>query len=239
MRVLTHTSLAERNAKIGQYASIGGLLLLVGAFILNLLALNNQQDPTLIIYVFAAFLVGFTLTNIGTFFSNRWARRPHRGLTDALKGLDERYTLYNYRLGAAHVLVGPSGVHVLLPKYQTGPVAFQKNKWVAANARRGMFFTRFMAPDPLGNPSNEATFEVDALTNFLKKRAPEVSVVPQPLIVFMSPSAEISAKDSPIPALHVKQLKDYVRRQPKGPTLSATQLASLEESLGLTVTSNE
>ncbi len=238
MRVLTHTSLAERNAKIGQYASMGGLFLLIGAFILNLLALNNQQDPTLIVYVFAAFLVGFTLTNIGTVFSNRWARRPHRGLTDALKGLDERYTLYNYRLGAAHVLVGPGGVYVLLPKYQTGPVAFQKNKWVAANARRGLF-TRFFAPDPLGHPSNEAAYEVDNLNAFLKKRAPELSALPQPLIIFMSPSAEVAAKESPIPALHVKQLKDYVRRQPKGPTLSALQLATLEETLGLAVTSNE
>jgi hypothetical protein len=232
MRVLTHTSLANRNAKIGQYATLGGLLLLVGAFILNLLALNNQQDTTLIIYVFAAFLVGFTLTNIGTVFSNRWARRPHLGLTNALKGLDERYTLYNYRLGAAHVLVGPGGVYVLHPKYQTGPVAFQNNKWAAANARRGLF-TRFFAPDPLGNPSAEAGYEVDNLNAFLKKRAPEISVVPQPLIVFMSPTAEISAKESPVPALHVKQLKEHVRRQPKGPTLTAAQLAELEENLGL------
>jgi hypothetical protein len=164
---------------------------------------------------------------------NRWSRRPHLGLADALKGLDDRYTLYNYRLGAAHVLVGPGGVYILLPKYQRGPVTFNKNKWVAASAPRG-FFSRFFAPDPLGNPTAEATYEVDNLNSFLKKRAPALSAVPQPLIVFMSPSAEISGKESPIPALHVKQLKDYVRRQPKGPTLSEADLAGLEANLGLT-----
>jgi hypothetical protein len=112
-------------------------------------------------------------------------------------------------------------------------VTFNKNKWVAASAPRG-FFSRFFAPDPLGNPTAEATYEVDNLNSFLKKRAPALSAVPQPLIVFMSPSAEISGKESPIPALHVKQLKDYVRRQPKGPTLSEADLAGLEANLGLT-----
>lgn len=237
MRVLTHTSLANRNAKFGQFAFWGGMAVLVGAFILNLNAFSRPEDTSLVFFAFGGMLVGFTLVNFGTVFMNRWSRRPHAGLTDALKGLDERYTLYNYRLGAAHVLVGPGGVYILLPKYQRGAVTFQKNKWIAASAPRG-FLSRFFAPDPLGNPTAEATYEVDNLNGFLKKRAPELSVVPQPLIIFMSPSAEISAKDSPIPALHVKQLKDYVRRQPKGPTLTAGQLVTLEETLGLTITSH-
>jgi hypothetical protein len=48
----------------------------------------------------------------------------------------------------------------------------------------------------------------------------------------MQPRAEVSAKDAPIPALHVKQLKEYVRRLPKGPTLSPQVLSDLEERLG-------
>ena len=105
MRLITHQSLVKRNIWIGKYAFIAGMVLLVGAFAINLYALGQPQNPQLIVYAFAAFLTGFTLTNLGTFFNNRWGRRPDKGLADALRGLDDRYTLYNYRLGAAHVLI--------------------------------------------------------------------------------------------------------------------------------------
>jgi hypothetical protein len=237
MRIVNHLSMVKRNAQIGRYAFGAGMLLLVGAFILNLLALSRPDDVSLVPYVLAAFLVGFLLTNIGTSFTNRWGRRPDRGLSEALKGLDERYTLYHYRLGTSHALVGPNGVFVLHPKYQRGPITIQKNKWIAPAMPRG-FFGLFNS-DPLGNPAAEATYEAENLTAFLKKHLPDLAVVPQPLIVFMSPRAEVSAKESPVPALHVKQLKDYVRRQPKSPTLNATQLSDLEVALGLKAVGDE
>jgi hypothetical protein len=231
MRIFTNIPLVKRNVAIGKYGFGAGMLLLVGAFVINLLALNRPNDVTLISYVFAAFLLGFALTSVGTIFQNRWGRRPDHGLEDALKGLDERYTLYNYRLGAAHVLTGPGGVVVLYPKYQYGPITVQKGKWLAPSMRRG--FLGLFNNDPLGNPSAEAAYEIDALTKFLKKNAPEVEVAPQAVIVFMSPRAEVSAKESPVPALHVKQLKEHVRRLPKGSGLNATQIAELETKLGL------
>jgi hypothetical protein len=49
----------------------------------------------------------------------------------------------------------------------------------------------------------------------------------------MHPRAEVSAKESPVPALHVKQLKEHLRRHPKGATIPATALAELEQKLGL------
>src|SRR5262249_26239409 len=109
MRTVTNEGLVRRNTAIGKYALWGGTALLVGALIINLLAFRSPNDVNLITYVIAAFFVGFTLTNVGTLFNNRWGRRPDRLLGEALKGLDERYTLYNYRLGAPHVLAGPGG----------------------------------------------------------------------------------------------------------------------------------
>src|SRR6476660_4521348 len=109
MRIVSNVKLIRRNTAIGKYSLWVGTALLVGALVINLLAFSRPQDSSLIAYVIAAFFVGFTLTNIGTLFNNRWGRRPDRGLAEALKGLDDKYTLYNYRLGAPHVLVGPSG----------------------------------------------------------------------------------------------------------------------------------
>jgi len=232
MRLITHQKLVKRNLWIGKYSFIGGMVLLVGAFFLNLYALSQPQETQLVTYAFAAFITGFGLTNLGTFFNNRWGRRPDTRLADALRGLDDRYTLYNYRLGASHVLVGPSGVHVLLPKFQTGAITYANGKWINPGQRRGLFFG-MMARDPLGNPATEAAAEVESLNSFLKKRAPEVSLAPQALIVFMHPHAEVSAKDSPVPALYFKQLKEHLRRHPKGPTLSAQAQAELETTIGL------
>jgi hypothetical protein len=233
MRLVTHQKLVNRNVALGKYTFYLGMALLLGAFAINLYAFTRPDDPQIIMYAFAAFLVGFTLTNISTILNNRWGRRPDRGLAEALKGLDDRYVLYNYRLGAAHVLVGPSGAIVLVPKYQAGAVAYADGKWKHLGARRGLF-SGFFARDPLGNPSAEAAGEVEALNAFLKKHLPDQGLAPRALIVFMHPRAEVSAKDAPVPALHVKQLKETVRRLPKGPTLSAQALTGLEEKLGLT-----
>jgi len=233
MRLVTHTKLVQRNLTIGRYAFIAGMVLLVAALGVNIYAISRPQETQLVLYALGSFLVGFTCTNIGTVINNRWARRADQGLGEALKGLDDRHTLYNYRLGAAHVLVGPGGVTVLVPKYQTGAIAYTNGKWLNPGAPRGFF--SFGARDPLGDPAAEAAAEVNGLTAFLKKRAPDIAVAPQALIVFMNPRAEISAKDSPVPALHVKQLKDHIRRLPKGPTIPASALTNLETRLGIAV----
>jgi hypothetical protein len=227
MRIVANEKLVQRNSQIAKYATFGGLALLVGALVINILALTRQNDPALLVYVMVAFFVGFTLTNIGTLFTNRWGRRPDKAVAEQLKGLDERYTLYNYRLGAAHVLVGPSGPIVLLPKYQAGPVHFDGRKWTNPGARRGLF--GIFNPDPLGNPVAEAAGEVDNFNRFVKKHAPELAVAPQALIVFMHPRAEVKAGESPIPVLHAKQLKEHVRRLPRDPAFKPKELAALAE----------
>jgi hypothetical protein len=227
MRVVTNEALVKRNSTIGRYSLIGGTVLLVGALVINLLALSRPADTSLLFYVIAAFFVGFALTNIGNLFNNRWGRRPDRGLAEGLKGLDERYTLYNYRLGAAHVLAGPSGVVILLPKHHYGPVLYDGKKWHNPGARRGLF--GLMNSDPLGNPILEAAGEVESFNRFLKKHQAGVSVAPQAAVVFLHSRAEVSAKSAPLPVLHIKQLKDYIRKLPKDAAFSPESLAPLAD----------
>jgi hypothetical protein len=233
MRIISDEKKISRNVKIGEYAFTAGMVLLIGAFFINLYAISKPDQPTLVFYAFGAFLIGFTATNVGTLFKNRWGRRPDRQLADSLKGLDDRYTLYNFRLASPHVLVGPGGIMVLHPKYQAGPVYYdrERKRWQAPSAPRGLF--ALFSQDPMGNPAMEAAAEADVLTSFFKKRLPETPVAPLAVIVFMHPRAEVSAKDAPVPALHAKQLKEYIRRLPKGPTLGPLQQADFEARLGL------
>ena len=232
MRLVIDQKLVDRNTKIGKYSLQAGLVLLVGALIIDIYGFTRPQDTMILFYALGAFFVGLVLTNVSAYYNNRWGRRPDKGLSDALKGIDDRYALYHYRLGAAHVLLGPNGSTVFLPKYQPGPITFEKGKWVAPSAKRGPL--GLFTSDPVGNPVAEAAEETASLNKFLKKRAPEVQLAPQAVVVFMHSQADISATDAPLTVLHVKQLKDYIRRLPKDNALPADTMAKLDESLGLT-----
>jgi hypothetical protein len=231
MRLIIDEKLVERNAKIGKYTLQAGLVLLVGALIIDIYGLTRPQDTMILMYALGAFFIGLLLTNVAAFYNNRWGRRPDKGLSDALKGIDDRYSLYHYRLGASHVLLGPNGATVLLPKYQPGAILFQKGKWLAPSAKRGPLglFTN----DPVGNPVAEAAEEVSNLNKFLKKHAPDIQLAPQAVVIFMHSQAEISAAEAPVTVLHVKQLKDHIRRLPKDNALSPLTIAQLDSSLGL------
>lgn len=225
MKTISNERLVVRNAKIGRYSLLGGTALLIGALVINLLAFTRPNETTLLFYVIAAFFVGFTLTNIGTQMNNRWGRRPDRGLAESLKGLDDRYTLYNFQLGASHVLTGPHGVLVFVAKHHTGPIMYDGKRWHNPGARRMMF--GLFNPDPLGNPILEAAGEVERLNRFVKQRGVEADFAPQAAVVFLHTRAEISAKDAPLPILHFKQLKDYVRKLPKDGAFDPDTLAAL------------
>lgn len=232
MRIVTDTPRVNRNTTLARYATFGGMGLLVVALFINLYALSRPNDVQLLIYVVLAFFVGYTLSNLGSALNQRWGRRSDRGLAAGLRGLDDRHTLYNYHLGASHVLVAPSGVYVLVPKHQSGPIQFDGKKW-RAPAARGGFLGLFAPRDTLGNPAAEAAGEVEALKAFLKKHAPEASLEPTPLLVFLNPRAELDLDQSPVTALHVKQLKEHIRRQPKAEGLALSSFPTLEQKLGL------
>jgi hypothetical protein len=234
MRLVIDQKLVQRNTAIGKYSLNVGLVLLVGALIIDIYGFTRPQDTMILVYALIAFFIGLVLTNVSSYFTNRWGRRPDKGLSDALKGVDNRYTLYHYQLGAAHVLLGPNGTTVFVPKYQPGTVSLVRGKWLAPSARRGPLglFTN----DPIGNPMAEAADEVASLNRFLQKHAPEVQLAPQAVVVFMHPQAEVSAPDAPVTVLHVKQLKDYIRRLPKENALPELTVATLNNSLGLNAT---
>jgi hypothetical protein len=232
MRLVIDQKLVDRNTKIGKYTLQAGLVLLVGALVIDIYGFTRPQDTMVLFYALGAFLLGLILTNVSAYYNNRWGRRPDKGLSDALKGVDDHFTLYHYRLGAAHVLLGPNGTTVLVPKYQPGTITFDKGKWLAPSAKKGPL--GLFTSDPVGNPLAEAAEEVDNLNKYLKKHAPDVQLAPQAIVVFMSPQADLSVHDAPLTVLHVKQLKDYIRRQSKDNPLTDATLAKLNESLGLT-----
>src|SRR5512137_1634014 len=71
MKIVTNDRLIKRNAKIGQYTSLGALVVLgIGLYI-------TFKYPTYFAYSLAALLIGFIMSQIGIHFTNRWGRNPH------------------------------------------------------------------------------------------------------------------------------------------------------------------
>ena len=66
MRIITNENLIKRYARIGQFASLAGLVLLVAGLIISF---TNQEQVALSL---GALLLGFGLSQVGIFFGNRY-----------------------------------------------------------------------------------------------------------------------------------------------------------------------
>src|SRR5690348_14839638 len=106
MRLITNEKVVKRNAAIGKYATIAGLVILIGGVVVSL---NTQtsNNPAYQWIPLGTLIVGFILSNVGTYYMNRFGREPRSdtALDGALKGFDDKYRLYNYYLPGSHFLV--------------------------------------------------------------------------------------------------------------------------------------
>ncbi len=220
MNINSNDSLIKRNARIGQYTSIAGLLVLGGGLYISF------TRPEQFGLSWGALLIGFVLSQIGLYFGNRWGRspRPDEVLNQALKGLDKSYTLFHYRAPASHVLVGPAGVWVLLPRHQGGTITFEKGRWRHRGGGIGFQFRKFFAQEGLGRPDLEIPGEVAPIEKMLKKAYGDEEAPPvQAALVFTNPAVEINAEEAPVPTLPAKKLKEFIRKQAKQKSLSQSQ----------------
>jgi len=212
MKIIKNEKLIKRNAKIGQYTSIGALAVLgVGMYI-------SFTRPELFVWAVGALLVGFTLTQIGMYFGNRWGRspRPDERLDAGLKGLHKDFNIYHWTTPVSHLLVGPAGIWVLLPYHQKGNVTYRKDRWKMGGGGFLQGYMRIFGQEGIGRPDLEAETEINSINKALAKELeedeiPEINAV----LVFTTEGVEIDAEDTPIPALPVKKLKNFIRERAK------------------------
>jgi hypothetical protein len=224
MRTYRNDTFIKRRANIGRYVSLFGLGVLVLGLIISF------TTPELIGVSFLTLIVGFIASQIGIYYGNRYARldRPDEVLSKALKGFDDRYSLYQYTTPAGNLLVTPNACYVFAIKMQSGPIAYKSGKWQHGAGWKRLF--RAFAQEGLGNPTNDVQLEMNALRRHLDRHLPGVDIPLQPVIVFGNDKAVVEANESPIPAMHIKKLKDWLRGAGKGGTLTPeahTQLTEL------------
>jgi len=212
MEIVTNETLIKRNARIGQIAMLAGLAVLVGGMFLSF------QSPEMFSLSIAALFVGFILSQVGIYFSNRWGRqpRPDQILDLALKGLDSKYTLYHYKTPVSHLLVGPAGLWILIPKHQRGTITYSNGRY---RQKGGNLYLKIFAQEGLGRPELEVSAEKESLVKFLKEKLPEEDMpTVRSALVFTHANVNVDVSqedDPPAETIPVTKLKDLIRKEAK------------------------
>ncbi|MBI5825065.1 MAG: hypothetical protein HZB18_13635 [Chloroflexi bacterium] len=224
MKIIKNEKLIKRNGIIGQWLSLGALGVLgLGMYI-------SFAKPDLFTYSLICLLIGFIMTQVGMYMGSRWGRspRPDEKFDSGLKGLHSEFSLYHYSSPVSHLLVGPSGVWALLPYHQRGKVYFEKNRWKVSGGGFLQAYMRIFGQEGIGRPDIDAENDVYQLRKFFKKNLGE-SPIPEirSILVFTHDELELDAGDSPIPAMKLKQVKEFMRQGSKNRVLSSLQIAEI------------
>jgi len=228
MRIVMDEKMVKRNQKVAQYTSLASLVILVIGLIVSF------TNPEQIIISFGALLLGFLLSQVGIFYGNRWGKSPRADeiLNDELKGLDERYIIYHYCTPVPHLLVGPAGVWVLAPYSQAGKIEYDaaKGRW---SHRGGNWHLKVFGQEGLGRPDRDAKITLQDVNKYLHDlagddpRRPEAQLA----LIFTNAKAEVQSQETPLVAMPVAKLKDFIRRKAKEVNFPADTQTWLEEEL--------
>ncbi len=209
MLIITDEKLIRRNTRIARTCVISGMIVLLGGFFASI---KFPEQQYLVIF---ALIIGFFLSQVGIFFTNRWARQPRADilLNQALKGFDDRYAIFHYSTPASHLLVGPAGIWVFLPFFQKGSISYSKGRW---HQKGGNLYLKMFAQEGLGRPDLEVQNEIVTLQTYMKKNHPDIALPEiKAALVFTNKDAVIEIADDenpPAVAIQVDKLKDFLRK---------------------------
>lgn len=226
MQIISNESLINRNARIGQIAMIAGLVVLLGGMYLSF------TNPDNYIVSFGALIVGFLLSQVGIYYSNRWGRRPRPDeiLDKSLKGLDNKYTLYHFKTPVPHLLIGPAGIWVLLPKHQGGTITYANGRY---RQKGGNLYLKLFAQEGLGRPEMEVMNEVSIISKKLQETFQDEPIPPvNSMLIFTNPKVTLDIseeEDPPARSVLIGKVKEEIRKEAKTKPISQDQIEIITE----------
>ena len=218
MKVLSNEPLIRRRSRRAQIANLAGLLVLGAGLVISLI------KPEWAIYTLGLLVIGVIASQYGIVQAFRYARkpRPDEELASALKGLDDRFRLYNFVMPADHVLLTPRGLYTVVLKSVDGKVVCEGKTCKQERKFSLGRLLRLFSPESLGNPLREAQWEAEALTKWLAEKAPEATTGVEGAVVFLSPKVDLEARNPDALTVRAKALKDALRKTEK-PALGAEE----------------
>jgi hypothetical protein len=228
MIIVSNERMIRRNSRIAQYTGLVGLfVLLAGVYFFF-------TQPENFPLIWATVLIGFVLSQIGIYFTNRWGRRPRpdEHLNSALKGLEASYSIYHYATAVPHMLVGPSGVWVLLPRYQKGRVTYGKGRWRQSGGGFFQSYMRIFGQEGLGRPDLEIQSDLETARRYLAKKMPDQELPPiQAALVFTNEGAQVEAEGAPTLTVPLKKLREEIRKAAKANKLPAEEVKEIQRTI--------
>jgi hypothetical protein len=226
MRLTTNEKLIARQSKFARYATFSGLAILIGSLVISL----TNEPMMLLAYVLL--LIGFGLAYVGAILANKWVKEPRadNALTKALKGLDNKFHLYNYLLPANHVLLTPTGLVVFKVKPNDGRITVQGDKWTSPFRLSRLFGG--MGQEPIGNPSLDLGNDIEKTKKLLAGKFEGAADVPiDGYVVFSDPKAELIIENPTVPVVRMPDLKDALRKAKRTRVLAPKLLEDLSNIL--------
>lgn len=221
MRIYSNDKLYKRNTRLAFAANLVGMLSLVACFIV--LFSSDQYFGLYLIFL----LLGIMFMQVGVYFG-RWNRRPDLALNQALKSLGDNYSIYHYRSPVSHLLLGPSGLWILIPRHTRGVISYdpRRKRWVA---KKPGFFARF-GQEGIGRPLMDASLEAEVLDRFLQKHWEHGAALHvQAALIFVDENAKVQAGDAPIPTASIKNAKQVLLKASEKGKLTILQIKQLNE----------
>lgn len=228
MKIISNDKLIKRNSIIGQITSLSSLVILGGGMYISF------SKPEYFSISIGALLLGFILSQVGIYYGNRFGRspRPDEFLDAGLKGLKNTYTIYHYSTPVPNLLVGPAGIWLLLPFHQYGEITYDGKKWKTKGGGFTQSYMRLFGQENMSRPDLDAGAQKDKLIKTLKKQMPEEEIPNiNAAIIFTSDSANVLADDAPIPTMHLKQLKSFIRKEGKNVQITKAEIDAVNEAL--------
>ena len=228
MNIISNEKLIARNSKIGQFTSLGSLVILgIGLYI-------SFTKPEMFNISIGALLVGFILSQIGIYYGNRWGRspRPDELLDQGLKGLTKDYTIYHYTSPVPNLLVGPAGIWLLLTQHQQGTIIYDGKRWKAKEGGFAQNYMRLFGQENMSRPDLDAGVEANKLKRHLRKHIAEDQIPPiLGAVIFTNANADVQIDEAPIATMHLKQLKPFIRKMAKEAPLTKDEIEKVNEAL--------
>ncbi|MBI3159637.1 MAG: hypothetical protein HYZ26_08580 [Chloroflexi bacterium] len=219
MKTYTNDALIKRNRRVGMISAfLAPVLMFVGAQISLSGRVGQLVSVGLILFAFVLFLVGIAL--------RRYGQGAEVRLAEGLRKLDGNYALFNFTSPAAHLLAGPAGIWILVPRYVRGTLAYdeRRRRW---RVRRNRLADRLLGPlfGGIGRPDYDLAADADALDRYLQKHwnreaQPHVDAA----IVVVNEDGSVDAENAHIPTLHVSKLRAYLRDHEKGARMSPQEI---------------
>lgn len=229
MKIYSDEKLIKRNSKIGNITSIASIVILgIGMFFSF-----KDKDGSYLPITFSALIIGFLLFQFGNYFMNKWGKspRPDEKLSQALKGMDDKYSLYHYQTGVSHLLIGPAGIYPLLPYSQPGTITYDesRNRW---KQKGGNFFLKTFGGESLGRPDLDSNYAVNDLQKYFSKIGVNLEgVTPEPVLVFTNDKAILDAVNSDTLAVTADKLKEFIRKKNKSNLVSPELLKDIQSKI--------